>query len=121
VLGGSREPTPVAHLHQRPDATITLALGIITVVIGILQLTGNMPSRWQLLPVATGVLTVMVAVAAYGGAEDRIRTAKEQSDLIVASIGAGIWTLFVGAAFAVVGGFLSRKRTTDNPEIRESA
>jgi hypothetical protein len=23
VLGGSREPTPVAHLHQGPDATLT--------------------------------------------------------------------------------------------------
>ena len=33
MLGGSREPTPVAHLHQRPDTTFRVPSDVIVVAV----------------------------------------------------------------------------------------
>jgi hypothetical protein len=90
------------------DGIITLALGILTILIGVAQLTANLPARWQMSAVVTGILTGCVAIVAYNNVQDRIETVKGQSDLVAASVGAGIWTLFVGAAFAIAGGWFAR-------------
>lgn len=92
------------------DGILTLALGVLTVLIGVAQLTANLPARLQLSAVVTGVLTGLLAIAAYSSVQERIETAKGESDLIVASVGSGIWTLFVGAAFAIAGGVFARPR-----------
>lgn len=91
------------------DGVITLILGILTILIGVAQLTANLPARLWWSAIVTGALTGLVAVGAYSSAQDRIASATAESDLIVASVGAGIWTLFVGAAFAIAGGLFARK------------
>jgi hypothetical protein len=91
------------------DGIITLVLGIILVLIGVAQLTGNLSSRLQVAAIPIGILTVVVAVNAYSGAEDRIASVQAASSLAAASIGAGIYVLFVGAAFAIAGGWFARR------------
>ena len=59
--------------------------------------------------IATGVITGVVATYDYLDVQRRIEGAKEQSELIVASIGAGIWTLIIGVILAIAGGVLVRK------------
>jgi hypothetical protein len=50
-----------------------------------------------------------VAIINYLDVQQRIEDVREESDLIAASVGAGIWTLVVGAVLAIVGGVLVRK------------
>ena len=103
------------------DGMITLALGVLTILIGVAQLTANLPRRFWWAAIVTGALTGLVAIGGYSSVQDRIADATAESNLIVASVGAGIWTLFVGAAFAIVGGWLARNRSATDPEIQESA
>jgi hypothetical protein len=95
---------------QGGDGVITLILGVVTILIGVTQLTAtNMPAFLQRSSIVTGIITVIVAVADYFNVQQRIQDAQDQSELIAASIGTGIWTLFVGAALAIAGGVLIRK------------
>jgi len=95
------------------DGVITLVLGMVTILIGVAQLTRNLPARWQLLPIATGILTGLIAVSAYSSVQDRIDRVTAESNLVAASVGPGIWTLFVGAAFAIAGGLFARRGTNE--------
>jgi hypothetical protein len=95
---------------QGGDGVITLVLGVITILIGVTQLTAtNMPTSLQRSSIVTGVITGAVAIYDYNEVQDRITQAKAQSDLIIASVGGGMWALFVGAALAIIGGVLIRK------------
>jgi hypothetical protein len=89
------------------DGVITLILGVITILIGVTQLTAtNLPTLLQRSPIVTGVITGIVAIINYSSVQQRIADVREESELIAASVGAGIWTLFVGAVLAIVGGVL---------------
>ena len=74
------------------------------------QLTAtNLPTLLQRSPIVTGAITAIVAVTNHLNVQQRIEDAREESELIAASVGAGIWTLVVGAVLAIVGGVLVRK------------
>jgi hypothetical protein len=95
------------------DGIFTLILGVITILIGVTQLTAtNMPTLLQRSPIITGAITGIVAVINYLDVQQRIEDVREESELIAASVGAGIWTLVVGAVLAIVGGVLVRKLPT---------
>jgi hypothetical protein len=92
------------------DGIITLILEVVTILIGVTQFTATrLPAFLHRSSIVTGAITGVVAVFDYLEVQRRIEDAKEQSELIAASIGAGIWTLIVGAILAVVGGVLIRK------------
>jgi hypothetical protein len=59
--------------------------------------------------IVTGAITGIVAIINYLNVQRRIEDVREESELIAASAGAGIWTLIVGAVLAIVGGVLVRK------------
>jgi hypothetical protein len=91
------------------DGIITLILGVVTILIGVSQLTATrLPSLLQRSSIATGVITGVVAIYDYVDVQRRIEDVKEQTDLVSASVGAGIWTLIVGAILAIVGGMVVR-------------
>jgi hypothetical protein len=92
------------------DGIITLILGVVTILIGVTQLTAtNLPTLLQRSPIVTGAITAIVAVINYLNVQQRIEGVRQESELIAASVGAGIWTLVVGAVLAIVGGVLIRK------------
>jgi hypothetical protein len=91
------------------DGIITLILGVLTILIGVSQLTATrMPALLQRSSIVTGAITGAVAIYDYVEVQRRIEDVKEQSELISASVGAGIWTLIVGAILAIVGGVVVR-------------
>jgi hypothetical protein len=92
------------------DGVITLILGVVTILIGVTQLTAtNLPILLQRSPIITGAISGIVAIINYLDVQQRIEDVREESELIAASVGAGIWTLVVGAVLAIVGGILVRK------------
>jgi purine-cytosine permease-like protein len=92
------------------DGIITLILGVVTILIGVTQFTSTrLPAFLHRSSIVTGAITGAVAIYDYLDVQRRIEDAKEQSELIAASVGAGIWTLIVGAVLAIVGGLLIRK------------
>jgi hypothetical protein len=91
------------------DGIITLILGVVTILISVSQLTATrLPALLQRSSIATGIITGAVAIYDYVDVQRRIQDVKEQTELISASVGAGIWTLIVGAILAIVGGVLVR-------------
>jgi hypothetical protein len=91
------------------DGIITLILGVVTILIGVTQFTATqLPAVMHRSSIATGVITGVVATYDYLDVQQRIEAAKGESELIVASIAAGIWTLIIGAILAIVGGVLIR-------------
>ena len=95
---------------QGGDGIITLILGVVTILIGVTQLTAtNMSGFLQRSSIVTGIITAIVAVVDYNSVQERIEEVKGQSELVVGTVGTGIWTLFVGAALAITGGLLTRK------------
>jgi hypothetical protein len=97
------------------DGVITLVLGMIAVLLGVAQVTGNLPARWRLLPIMIGVLTGLIAAYAYNDVQGRIHSVTAESDLVTASVGMGIYTLFVGAGFAIAGGLFVRRWSARPP------
>jgi hypothetical protein len=92
------------------DGIITLMLGVVTILIGVTQFTATrLPGFLHRSSIVTGAITGAVAIYDYLDVQRRIEDAKEQSELIAASVGAGIWTLIVGAVLAIIGGVLIRK------------
>jgi hypothetical protein len=98
------------------DGIITLVLGVLTVLIAAVGVAA-MPDVVR-LSIITGVITVAVAIYDYNSVQERIAemktAAKPTGDLgfdipIIANVGAGIYVLFVGAAFAILGGLVVRK------------
>jgi hypothetical protein len=63
----------------------------------------------QRSPIVTGAISGIVAIINYLDVQQRIEDVGEESELIAASVGAGIWTLVVGAVLAIIGGVLVRK------------
>jgi hypothetical protein len=91
------------------DGIITLILGVVTILIGVSQLTATrLPTLLQRSSIATGIITGAVAIYDYVDVQRRIEQVKEQTELVSASVGAGIWTLIVGAILSIVGGMVVR-------------
>jgi hypothetical protein len=91
------------------DGIITLILGVVTILIGVSQLTATrLPALLQRSSIITGIITGAVEIFDYVDVQRRIEDVKEQTELVSASVGAGIWTLIVGAVLAIVGGVVVR-------------
>jgi hypothetical protein len=101
----------ISHSGMEGGAGIvTLVLGVVTLLIGVTTLTGTqMPSFLQGSPIVTGSIAFVVAWIDYGQVQRRITSAKAASELVSGSAGAGLWTLFVGAAVTIAGGALISK------------
>jgi hypothetical protein len=98
------------------DGVITLALGIVTVLIGMARLmAATMPTLLYRASIITGLVAGATAIYANSQVQDRIAQAKdaagEFAGLLVANTGAGLWTLGIGAALAIIGGMVTRKTT----------
>jgi hypothetical protein len=98
------------------DGVITLALGVVTVLIGAARLMStSMATLWYRASIITGLIVGATAIYANSQVQDRIAQAKdaagEFAGLLVANTGAGLWTLGIGAALAIVGGMVTRKNS----------
>lgn len=112
----------VNGMQDGGDGVITLVLGVITILIAATQLAATkMPALLWRSSIITGVITGAVAIYDFNSVQQRITElktmAKAPGELsfdipVVASVGTGIWALFVGAALAILGGILVRKIPT---------
>jgi hypothetical protein len=88
-----------------PDGPIVLILGIVTIVAGIVRLTGSLMPGWiQRSPVVTGIGAGLVLWANWSGLQHLVRTI--QGAGITAAVGYGYWICAVGAAVAVIAGLV---------------
>ncbi len=95
------------------DGIWTLILGTVTVVIGVVKLTASrMPSLLQSSPIVTGAISAVIAGVNLADISNRVDAARAASPLVAGSIGAGIWSILVGAALAIVGGFVLYRRSS---------
>jgi hypothetical protein len=77
---------------RRPGGGVSRRAGV-----GESQFTATrMPALLQRSSIVTGVTTGAIAIYDYVDVQRRIEDVKEQSELIAASVGAGIWILIVG-------------------------
>lgn len=92
------------------DGIFTVALGILTLVIGIARVAAfAVPSFLQRSTIVTGILTGVGVIYEHVDISDRIsRISEDTEGIATASIGSGIWTLYVGAVLAIVAGFILR-------------
>jgi hypothetical protein len=95
------------------DGIGTLLLGVVTVVIGVARLaSARLPRFVQRSSIVTGGVTFLIAAIDYADAASRVRAASSRlSEVGAASVGPGLWTLFLGAIIAVVGGFVLLNRS----------
>ncbi|MHB8513513.1 MAG: hypothetical protein ACYDCC_15255 [Actinomycetota bacterium] len=93
------------------DGVFTLIIGIVTVMIGIARLTGrSLPRFLQRSSVVTGLAAGGIAIANWVDLSSRVQTASTVSNGIVnAVIGAGLWTILIGAVLAFFGGLGLRR------------
>jgi hypothetical protein len=87
------------------DGVITLVLGAAAAVLGLmfaggLRLSKGGPILIILCAVAAGV----VAGLDYSDVQGRVQVAEAASSLVSASVGAGLWSIFVGAVMTGIGG-----------------
>jgi hypothetical protein len=67
------------------DGVITLVLGVVTILIGVSQLTATrMPALLQRSSIVTGAITGAMAIYDYVDVQRRIQDVKEQSELVSA-------------------------------------
>jgi hypothetical protein len=91
------------------DGKITLAVGLATVLLSVLELTGNV----LVVGLPTRVLGLIAAFRAAGvGAYDLVNVSNNlssaSSELGRASIGVGLYAVVGGGVIAIVGGFMNR-------------
>lgn len=86
------------------DGIITLILGIGIAALGIGFLAGmKSSSAGPLIVLIAAVAAAAVTVVDYNDVQGRVEDAQAVSDLVSASVGAGIWTLFVGSIVSALG------------------
>src|SRR5205823_1319260 len=91
------------------DGVITLIIGIVIVLIGIARLTrADLPSYVQRSPIVAGIAAGVVMGIDTGQLVDRIHAVQTASSLATASLGAGVYAVFVGAGLSVLGGLSLR-------------
>jgi hypothetical protein len=86
------------------DGTITLVLGIVIIVLVAVRLMRPQAAA----PSGIGILLAAAGAAVVAGIDladinNRIETAQGASALVQASVGVGIWAIFVGAGLSVIG------------------
>src|ERR1035437_7971732 len=94
------------------DGIITIALGLVICLAGVSavqRVRSGIASLAGVLAVVAGVLVVYE----YSDASSRVQNVSAASDLVVASVGAGIWVMGLGAVVALVGAleYLGRNKT----------
>jgi hypothetical protein len=94
------------------DAIIILILGVLMLVMAIVRFTNTaMPRFLQNSPIVTGVVCGGLGIYDYIQVSNRVKDAQAASSLVSASVGAGLYLVFVGAGLAVVGGIVLRSAT----------
>jgi RNA polymerase subunit RPABC4/transcription elongation factor Spt4 len=89
------------------DGVVTLVLGVFTCVIGLSRLLHfSMPSFLYRSSVATGLIAGAITV--YDATQIHTFVASIGGENVAASLGYGLWVLLVGAALAILGGFVVR-------------
>jgi len=86
------------------DGIFTVVLGIALVLIGVMVAVGSRNSKG--LSIVAGLLTVptlLIAILDYSEAHDRVTHLTAETSLATASVGAGLWTVIVGTALAILG------------------
>ena len=85
---------------ERGDGIFTLLLGVITILIGVSQVTARrLPGMALRSSIATGVIAGMVAIYDY------LDEPRHETEVAVFAR-SGIWILILGAILAIVGGGL---------------
>jgi hypothetical protein len=93
-------PTITYNGIERGDGIITLLLGVITILIGVSQVTTTrLPGMALRSSIATAVIAGMVAIYDY------LDEPRHETEVAV-SARSGIWILILGAILAIVGGGL---------------
>ena len=93
------------------DGIITLVLGIATALIGFAHLGYfEIPRFLQPSTIITGLICGFIFVVDYDELNNRIdRIAEESGRFGSANVGAGLWTIAVGAVLAIVAGIILRR------------
>lgn len=99
------------------DGVFTLVLGAALLLLGMASrqaaTSGTSNKRTAIIVVAL-ILGVLVAFEA-SDISDRLREAEDASDLIVTSIGSGIWLLGAGVVACLIGAFVLPSSSRSTP------
>jgi hypothetical protein len=89
------------------DGIWLLVIGVVILAMAIVAIISkSSEAAPSVVIIILGLIGGVVMAIDLGEINDRINTAKSQSDLIVASVGAGVFVVFVGAALAIGGAIL---------------
>lgn len=100
------------------DGVVSIGLGIAAVIVGYRWVGSDSLSPWlRRLPILIMAGTVLLAVVELIDINDRIEAAS--TGFVSGSVGAGIWTLLVGAALVLIGGGLLRLPKQEGPRDPE--
>jgi len=105
------------------DGIGTLIVGIVIGLAGLAKMGGfNLPSFFNRSPIILGAIAALIVGIDLPDILNRIHTAEEASPVVTASVGSGVWTVFVGAALTLVGGLQARSiASKPQPEAAPSA
>jgi hypothetical protein len=95
---------------------VTLLLGIVTCLIGLSTIVRfEMPPFVQRSPIITGIVAASVVLLNIGAMQHYVQTVRAASTATVASLGFGLWLLFLGCALAIIGGLVLRTTRQASP------
>lgn len=93
------------------DGVIVLALGLVTIAIGISRLTRSEMPRWiQRSCIITGVICGVFALSDVSSITNLAHRVENSSSLVTAGVGYGLPVTVVGSAIAVIAGFILRTK-----------
>lgn len=84
------------------DGVVTLVIGIVVALTALVYLDRSVPQGIRVSLILGGLIGLYVVGADYGTAADRV---KASTDLIVVSIGAGIYITAIGSVATIIGGW----------------
>lgn len=88
------------------DGVITLALGAVIAALGLAMLKGSTDNRVRGVVAPAGVLGLVLTVYEANSVNERIASVTADTDLIVASVGSGLYLIGAAAVAAIVAGIL---------------
>jgi hypothetical protein len=92
------------------DGIFTLMLGVVIVAVGLAGAFSSRRTALATVVILAAIAAGLVAGVALANAQDRVEAARSASEFILASVGAGIWTILAGAALAAGAGFFLPRR-----------
>ena len=96
------------------DGAIVMALGLVTLAIGIAKLTRSATPRYmQRSPIVTGIAIAAVPLLDLSGIHTLIRNATAADSYILGSVGFGVWLAVAAGVIAIVSGLILRSETAE--------